>query len=118
MDRSVGTSGQTVVGTLGGVVTSSGGSAKVYVSPRPKASGTISFAAWPFQATFASLSTNNVLLPGYERALILSLAVEVASMLSAPVTQELLSNRAEALAEIRQLNASLMGDVAPATPAG
>lgn len=96
----------------------------VYVAPRPLNGLTLTYIAWAAQSTFASLSTNNTLLPGYERALTAALAIEMASFYPArKVSATLANSYEEAMSEIRRLNASLwgmnaapVGSAAPVSP--
>lgn len=87
----------------------------IWVSPKPLGVGTVQFVAWAAQTQFASLATSLTLLPGWQRALTAALAVEIAPLYSREPDKALLASKAEAIAELRQLNSTLMGDMA-ATP--
>lgn len=82
----------------------------VYLSPKPLG-GTLTVAGWLAQSQFASLATNNTLLPGYLRLLQTQLALEIAPLFSRQPDAALVKSATEAKAEIAALNSSLMGDV-------
>lgn len=88
----------------------------VYFSPRPIANGTFTYIAWAAQATWASLATDNTLLPGYEQLIVTQLALNLAPLFSRKPDDALVASAHDAMAEIKLLNSSLMGDMS-ATPA-
>lgn len=80
----------------------------VYLSPVPLSGLTLNYLAWAAQSTFATLATNNTLLPGYEEALTAELAIQLSSSYPAtPPSEALVDERDRAIGEIRRLNASL-----------
>lgn len=84
-------------------------SATIYLSPKPSA-GTLELYVYRPLSSIASLATAISLPPGYERALRLNLAVELASEYGRPVPPELLANAAEAKTAITNLNALVLGE--------
>lgn len=82
----------------------------VYLAPRPLSGLTLTYVGWAAQSTFASLSTNNTLLPGYERALTSALAIELARWYPDRKVSPVLANAyKESMSEIRRLNSLLWG---------
>lgn len=83
----------------------------IYLSPKPAITGgTMTMQVWAAQATFALLSTNNTLLPGYELALVCCLAVEVmAPLFEVQPNEMLVVSYKNAMDEIAKLNMELWG---------
>lgn len=86
----------------------------INVAPIPF-EGNLQITTWQALAQFPDQSTDVPLLPGYERCLVLGAASEIAPMFQVTPSQQLMQNLADALANVRQLNAELMG---PEPPAG
>lgn len=89
---------------------------KVYLWPTPNASSTIDLWLYSALSQFADLTTSVDIAPGYLRAMIYNLAVEVASQFGAVVRPEVAQVAAEAKAAIRMLNGAEPG-MPPATGA-
>lgn len=87
-------------------------SATVSLTPKP-ASGTLEIYSYTPLSTYASLSTNQTLPDGYDRALIGSLAVELATEYGRPVDEALLQTAVQAKQAITQLNALVLGEAMP-----
>jgi hypothetical protein len=87
---------------------------KVYLWPTPNASSTIDLWLYSALSQFADLTTSVDIAPGYLRAMIYNLAVEVASQFGSVVRPEVAQIAAEAKAAIRMLNGAEPG-MPPAT---
>ncbi len=90
-----------------------GSSGVIYCSPIPMVSGgSMKMQVWAAQATFASLATNNTLLPGYELALVCALAIEVmAPLFEVEPNEMIVVSYKNAMDEIAKLNAELWGSL-------
>lgn len=86
--------------------------ATISLTPRP-GSGTLEIYSYTPLSTYASLSTNQTLPDGYDRALIGALAVELAPEYGRPVDEVLLGTAREAKQSITALNALVLGEMAP-----
>lgn len=84
----------------------------VYLSPVPLG-GTLEVTSWGALTQFADLTTPITLQPGYARLLIAGLAIEMAPDYEATPGAALAQDFADAAANIRQLNAELMGPEPP-----
>jgi hypothetical protein len=86
-----------------------------YVSPVPQNNGFfLIVTGWLAQPLFADLTTPNTLLPGYERALVTNLAMDLAPNYEVESSKELLAALTTSMQEIQRLNMSLWGNAAPA----
>lgn len=86
----------------------------VYVSPVPQGStltGTIN--TWIPLTQFADTTTGISILPGYERAIVAGLAIEIAPQFEKVPSATLNANYTDAVERVRLLNASLVGDIPP-----
>jgi hypothetical protein len=88
------------------------------VSIRPAAtSGNLEYYAYEPLTSFATVDDAVDLPPGYERALVLCLAIEWAGQFGRAVTQTLADLAADAKTSIFGLNAAILGPPAPAAAA-
>jgi len=86
--------------------------ATVSLTPKP-GSGTLEVYSYTPLTTYATLSTNQTLPDGYDRALIGSLAIELATEYGRPVDEALLNTAVQAKQAITALNALVLGEAAP-----
>jgi hypothetical protein len=86
--------------------------ANVYLTPKPGA-GTLEL--WQFEplAEFDELTDVLALPPGYERALMYALALDLCPQFGRPVTPEVQAGANEATSAIARANAAAVGDPAP-----
>lgn len=82
---------------------------KVYLWPTPNASSTIDLWVWSALEQFPDLVTNVNLAPGYQRAMIYNLAVEIGTMFGSNIRPEVMQIAAEAKTAIRMLNGAEPG---------
>ena len=80
------------------------GLATIYIWPEPSASLTLYINSWKQLQTFALISTTLVLPPGYERAIIYNLAIELAGGFTS-VSPEVAKIARESKAAIKSVNA-------------
>jgi len=86
----------------------------IRVSPVPQTNATMDIISWLALAPFVDLTTPLTMQPGYERMLVLALAIEIAPMFNgAKISESLTANYSEAKATIRQNNAAILGLVPP-----
>ena len=88
-------------------------SAKVYLSPKPSA-GTLELYSLTELTTLATLGTTVSFPKGYERLLVHALAIDLAAEFGREVPQSVIGVGQEAASGIRNLNAQVLGDAAPA----
>lgn len=81
----------------------------VYLWPRPAAGGTVQVDSYKELTTLAALGTTVAFPPGYERALITSLAPEVAGGFQKQVTEAMVGLANDAKTSIFGLNQSILG---------
>ncbi len=86
----------------------------IYVSPKP-ASGTLELHSYKPLTTFAGLDINVDLPPGYDRALIFNLAVDLAPQYGRDA-KVVLGQAQQSRAAIAQLNATTLGQPAEVEP--
>lgn len=91
-------------------------SAKVYVSPKPSA-GTLELQV--YRALTAGLVAETAIAfpPGYERALLNALAIDISSMFGRPVPESVAAVGSEAFSYIAKRNAEVLGIPAPGAAA-
>ncbi len=86
----------------------------VYLSPVPFG-GNVEITSWAAMTQFADVTTPITMQPAYSRWLVLAFAIEIAPQYpSAQVTPTLLEDYADAVATLRNQNASLFGNAPPA----
>lgn len=90
--------------------------AQVFLSPRPS-TGTLEIFHYRQLTAFGSTTATVSLPPGYDRALILNLAIELAPQYGRPVDQALLATASEAKGSLSQLNALVLGEAVPGAAA-
>jgi hypothetical protein len=89
----------------------------IYCSPRPYG-GTMQLITYTPLTQFADATTPLVMLPGYERLIVLGLAIESASRYNMTPSETLVHNYEDALARVRNLNAEMEGPPPPAGQTG
>ena len=83
---------------------------KVFVSPVPIVAANLELTTWLQISKFGDFTTDNPIQPGYARLLELATAIELAPEYpAARVSDQLMKDYLEAMAAIRNLNASLLG---------
>jgi hypothetical protein len=89
-------------------------SGHVFVSPIPIGTPQLELTTWAALAKFPDLVTDVVLAPGYSRMLQLAAALELAPQYpTAKVSDQLMREYADAVAAVRNLNASILGNDPP-----
>lgn len=89
----------------------------VWLAPKPATGGTLELFNYIALASFATLATVIDLPPGYERALRLCLAVELAPEFGRALDPTVEANAENAKASIFGLNAAILGTPNPPAPA-
>lgn len=82
---------------------------KVYLSQIPAETGSVEITAWVPLTQFADATTPITFLPAYQLAFTLDLALLLAPQYNVNPTPDLIKKRDDAMATVRQLNASLVG---------
>lgn len=88
----------------------------IYPTLPAPTSGTLELQTYVPLTAIASLATSISLPPGYERALVSALAMDLAPEYGRPVPAELQGTGTEAIDAIASLNAEVLGEGAPAAP--
>lgn len=89
--------------------------AHVKVSPKPLAASTLNLITWQtVMVANIALGSPIVFPPSYQRALAAASAKAMASSWSIQMSQEMLSEYNESMAELRRLNSELFGDLGAA----
>lgn len=87
----------------------------IYLSPIPIGILTVELWIWAALPQFADLTTGiTTFPPAYLRAIEHQCAVEIAPMFSMSPSADLMANRDDAIARIKNLNAQLLGSAVPA----
>jgi len=85
----------------------------VYLGDVPAVASAIDLVVWTALTQFADKTTAITMLPGYQRAIEHALAFELAPQYDITPTDSLVTAMKDALATIRNLNASLLGPEPP-----
>ena len=97
-------------------------SASVYCSPVPLGGATAELTVWAPLVQFPDTTTVITIIPGYLRFITLGVAIDIAPQYDVAPTPTLMSNYADAMANVRGLNADLLRQIpttpSPAAPAG
>jgi hypothetical protein len=92
----------------------------IYFTPIPPGGACIMWTWTPSTPQWSSLSDSETLDPGYQRAIIAALALELVPQYAVPAANvaQVQQSYQESMAALRQLNAELLGPEPPSLPAG